>query len=88
MSWRSRQQKKPHRPRQTGRGLVLSRRPEEQIFCNLPHGGQIVLTAIQCRDGRVRLHLEAPSDVVILRGELVLDKNKKPSTPPPRAAVA
>jgi carbon storage regulator len=46
--------------------LVLSRRQSERIKL----GDSIVLTVVKVAGDRVRLGIEAPSDVLILRGEL------------------
>ncbi len=46
--------------------LVLSRKPGEKLVI----GGGIVLTVLEIIGGRVRIGVEAPADVRILRGEL------------------
>jgi carbon storage regulator len=46
--------------------LVLSRRENERIKL----GDSIVLTVVKVAGDRVRLGIEAPTDVLILRGEL------------------
>jgi carbon storage regulator len=46
--------------------LVLSRREHERIKV----GDSIVITVVRLAGDRVRLGIEAPSDVVVLRGEL------------------
>lgn len=46
--------------------LVLSRRETEQIKL----GDSIVVTVVKLGGDRVRLGIEAPSDVLVLRGEL------------------
>jgi carbon storage regulator len=46
--------------------LVLSRRPNERIML----GNSIVVTVVKVTGDRVRLGIEAPSDVVVLRSEL------------------
>jgi carbon storage regulator len=46
--------------------LVLSRRENEKIKL----GDSIVLTVVKVAGDRVRLGIEAPKDVLILRGEL------------------
>jgi carbon storage regulator len=46
--------------------LVLSRRESEQIKL----GDSIVVTVVKLGGDRVRLGIEAPSDVLVLRGEL------------------
>jgi carbon storage regulator len=46
--------------------LVLSRREREQIKL----GDSIVVTVVRVTGDRVRLGIDAPPDVVVLRGEL------------------
>lgn len=46
--------------------LVLSRRKSERIRL----GDSIVVTVVKVAGDRVRLGIEAPSDVLVLRGEL------------------
>lgn len=46
--------------------LVLSRRESERILV----GGSIVVTVVRVSGDKVRLGIEAPEDVVVLRGEL------------------
>ena len=46
--------------------LVLSRRENERIRL----GDSIVVTVVKVGGDRVRLGIEAPSDVLVLRGEL------------------
>ena len=46
--------------------LVLSRRESEEIKL----GDSIVVTVVKVAGDRVRLGIKAPSNVVILRGEL------------------
>jgi carbon storage regulator len=46
--------------------LVLSRRESERIRL----GDSIVVTVVHVGGGRVRLGIEAPADVRVLRGEL------------------
>jgi carbon storage regulator len=54
--------------------LVLSRRQNERIRL----GDSIVLTVIRVSGDKVRLGIEAPSDVVVLREEL---QPHEPSAP-------
>jgi carbon storage regulator len=51
--------------------LVLSRKESERIIL----GDSIVLTIVRISGDRVRLGIEAPSDMLILRTEL--EPNKK-----------
>ncbi len=46
--------------------LVISRRPGEKIFL----GREIQITILEIKEGNVRLGIEAPPEVKILRGEL------------------
>ena len=50
--------------------LVLSRKESQQIRL----GDSIILTIVRLTGDRVRLGIEAPDDVVILRQELDEDK--------------
>ena len=61
--------------------LVLSRRENERIKL----GDSIVVTVVRVAGDRVRLGIEAPTDVLILRGELELHQ---PETPLPLTASA
>jgi carbon storage regulator len=47
--------------------LVLSRQPGEKVVID----GDITITLVQVNGGQVKIGIEAPADVVILRGELV-----------------
>ena len=47
--------------------LVLTRTPGKAVLI----GGNIVVRVIECRNGRVRLGIEAPSNVSIHRQEVV-----------------
>jgi carbon storage regulator len=55
--------------------LVLSRRESERIKL----GKSIVVTVIRVAGDRVRLGIEAPPDVLVLRGEL--EPETAPATP-------
>ncbi len=46
--------------------LVLSRRESERIRL----GDSIIVTVVKLSGNRVRLGIEAPSDIVVLRSEL------------------
>jgi len=54
--------------------LVLSRRESERIRL----GDSIVVTVVKLAGDRVRLGIEAPADMLILRGELERRKAKPP----------
>jgi carbon storage regulator len=47
--------------------LVLSRKPGEKVVID----GNITITVVEFNGGRVKIGIEAPADVAILRGELV-----------------
>ena len=47
--------------------LQLSRKPKESIVI----GDDVVVTALECRPGRVRLSIDAPRSVKVMRAELV-----------------
>jgi carbon storage regulator len=49
------------------RRLVLTRKVNEEILI----GDDIRLTIIRSRDGRVKLAIEAPADVKVMRSELI-----------------
>ncbi len=61
--------------------LVLSRRKSEQIKL----GDTIVVTVVQVAGDQVRLGIEAPLDILVLRGEL---DPKNASQPLPLSASA
>jgi len=58
--------------------LVLTRKAGEGIVLN----GEIVLTVIEVRGRRVRLGIQAPDDVVVLRRELADFKTEQPELDP------
>lgn len=72
--------------------LVLSRKERERIRL----GDSIVLTVVQVSGDRVRIGVEAPADVLILRDELEPHSRTQASAPvvsgpppgPPAAKVA
>lgn len=56
--------------------LILGRRPGDTLVID----GGIKIVVLQCDRNGVRLGIEAPSDVTILRGEIVnqiADENKR-----------
>jgi carbon storage regulator len=61
--------------------LVLSRRETEQIKL----GDSIVVTVVKLGGDRVRLGIEAPSDVLVLRGEL--ERRERPAPASLRASA-
>ena len=54
--------------------LVLSRRESERIKL----GDSIVVTVVKVAGDRVRLGIEAPADILVLRGELERRPNESP----------
>ena len=57
--------------------LVLSRRESERIKL----GDSIVVTVVRVTGDRVRLGIEAPADILVLRGELAAEKAPHPALP-------
>jgi len=58
--------------------LVLTRKPGEKLF--ISEG--IVITVLSVNGGRIRVGIEAPDDVPIVRGELSFFGEDEPATPP------
>ncbi|MDD5469897.1 MAG: carbon storage regulator [Candidatus Peribacteraceae bacterium] len=50
--------------------LVLSRKRDEKIVIKLPDGSLIEVTIVDIRGDKVRLGIEAPSDVPVHRREV------------------
>jgi carbon storage regulator len=63
--------------------LVLSRKPGEKVVI----GGGITVTVLEVVGGRIRLGVEAPGDVRILRGELACWLESDGGQPRPDAVV-
>jgi carbon storage regulator len=66
--------------------LILSRKEGESIVID----GGIRIVVMQCAGGGVRLGIEAPSDVTILRGEIVhqiADENRRATAASGTASV-
>lgn len=57
---------RPDAPKRRSKVLVLSRKPNESIIVN----GDIKITVVELKGGRVRLGIEAPRDVPIFREEI------------------
>lgn len=53
--------------------LVLGRRPGEFILID----GKIMVKVVKSEDGHLRLAIDAPKDISIIRGELFEKQNKK-----------
>lgn len=64
--------------------LVLSRKQGESIRIN----DNITLTVVNVGQGRVRISIDAPKDVVILRGELCDDQSADVLSDLPSGMVA
>ena len=71
--------------------LVLSRKVGESIFIN----ESIRVTVVQINNGRIRLGIDAPPEVIVLREELTRfcsnsspSKNGKAEALPPSAQLA
>ena len=68
--------------------LVLSRREGERIRI----GDSITVTVVRCAGDKVRIGIEAPPDMLILRGELELYNKREGTTrkverPPTRQPI-
>lgn len=63
--------------------LVLSRKRDERIVI----GDNIVITVVEVRGDKVRLGIDAPSEVPVHRQE-VLDAMRRASEPQPKAPPA
>jgi len=59
--------------------LVLSRKPGEKVVI----GESITVTVLDASHGRIRLGIEAPDDIRILRGELAVWLEDSPAKPSP-----
>lgn len=57
--------------------LKLARRPGESIVINLPDGQTIVVLVYALHGKQVRLGIDAPKEVEILRQELVSNVERK-----------
>ncbi len=64
--------------------LVLTRKPEEKIYV----GNDIVITIVQVKGDRVRLGIEAPKNVRVLREEVANAIQKEQAQPSADAAAA
>jgi carbon storage regulator len=51
--------------------LVLSRRRGESFVIFLPDGREITVTVVERGYDKMRLGIEAPADIVIMRSELI-----------------
>jgi carbon storage regulator len=64
--------------------LVLSRKVGERILI----GDQITVTVVRITGGGVRLGIEAPSEMAVIREELKKDLAEDSAPPRPRASKA
>ena len=64
--------------------LILERRLHERVMI----GHDIMLEVTGIRSGSVRIGISAPSDVSILRDELIDDRSGRPLTPPIRPRMS
>jgi carbon storage regulator CsrA len=62
--------------------LVLTRKPQEQIRL----GNNVTITVVRIQGNTVRLGIEAPHDVRVIRGEIA-DEQLDPSTEPVEKAI-
>ena len=58
-----------------GGGLMLSRQRGEKVVIGPPGGPQVVLTVLEVRGHAIRLGIEAPAEVPVVRGE-VMERQK------------
>lgn len=57
--------------------LVLSRFPSERVFIITPDGTQLIIQAVEYRQGRMKLGFEAPKGYVVHREEVLRAIQKK-----------
>jgi carbon storage regulator len=62
--------------------LVLSRQPSERIFI----GDDIVVTVCEIRGSKVRIGIEAPKTVTVMREEVAMTIQKGAATVTPNTA--
>lgn len=62
-----------------GKMLVLSRKRDEKILLKTKNGEEIELTVVRIDGNKVRLGIEADSNVTILRSELIESMKKAAS---------
>ncbi|MCA9046038.1 MAG: carbon storage regulator [Planctomycetaceae bacterium] len=64
--------------------LVLSRKPGERILI----GDQVAITIVRIGPNTVRLGIDAPRDMNIVREELCVEKQEVTTQPTPRVVEA
>jgi carbon storage regulator len=52
--------------------LAITRRPGETIVIELPSGERVSVAVVRIRGNQVRLSVEAPREVPVARGELLI----------------
>jgi carbon storage regulator CsrA len=62
--------------------LVLSRKPGEKLVIN----NNITITVLEVAGNRVKLGVEAPDNIRVLRGELAWWQDDQPASAAPRRA--
>lgn len=55
--------------------LVLTRKPGERLFIDVPGGDRIIITLIDPRYDKARIGVEAPRDYVVVREEIARPKS-------------
>ena len=51
--------------------LILTRRPGETLFIETPAGEQIQVKVLEVKGNQVRIGMDAPDDISIVREELL-----------------
>jgi len=59
--------------------LVLTRKVDESLTLTLPDGSVIVITLTEVRGDKVRIGIDAPRDVTVLRSELIGERRHHPA---------
>ena len=59
--------------------LVLTRKVDESLTLTLPDGSVIVITLTEVRGDNVRIGIDAPRDVTVLRSELIGERRHHPA---------
>lgn len=55
--------------------LSLTRKQNESIICTLPNGDEIEILVTQINGNQVRISIDAPNDILIMREELLYESN-------------
>ena len=59
--------------------LVLTRKVDESITLTLPDGSVIVITLTEVRGDKVRIGIDAPGSIQVLRSELIGERRHHPA---------